>query len=84
METRTSCDRLSHPFASRIFWWSLANCPCFSVFQKTRAHDRMKLSWNILWWKDLAQPRRSMASSAPLHFLILLNPSLTSDVAALR
>jgi hypothetical protein len=45
VDTRISWERWSHPFISRIFWWSLANDPGFSVFQKMRAHARMKLSW---------------------------------------
>lgn len=44
VDTSTSPDRLSHPFASRIFWWSLANVPCGSRFQKIRAHALIKLS----------------------------------------
>lgn len=44
VETSTSCDRWSQPFTSRIFWWSLANVPCGSRFQKILAHARMKLS----------------------------------------
>jgi len=44
VDTSTSWDRWSHPLISRIFWWSLANWPCGSRFQKMRAQDRMKLS----------------------------------------
>ena len=44
VETSTSCDRWSHPLTSSILWWSLANTPCFSRFQKIRAHAQMKLS----------------------------------------
>jgi len=82
VETSTSCDRWSHPCTSRIFWWSLANTPCFSRFQKMRAHARMKLSWNMRWWKERCQPRRSSASRAcrhrrmrwnPLHSLLAVN-----------
>jgi hypothetical protein len=53
VEINTSCDRLDHPFASKMRWWSRANVPGFSVFQKMRAHARMKLSWNSRWWKLL-------------------------------
>ena len=47
VDTSTSCERWSHPFTSRIRWWSLANVPWGSRFQKMRAHARMKLSWNM-------------------------------------
>ncbi len=74
VDTRTSCARWSQPLTSRIFWWSLAKVPCFSFFQKIRAHARMKLSWNIRWWNERCQPRRSMASSPCRHFCMRWKP----------
>lgn len=47
VETRTSWAKWSQPLTSKIFWWSFANVPCGSFFQKMRAQARMKLSWNI-------------------------------------
>lgn len=44
VDTSTSCDRWSQPLTSSIFWWSLANTPCFSRFQKILAQALMKLS----------------------------------------
>lgn len=55
-------------------WWSRANCPGASVFQNTRAHARMKLSWNCFWWNDRCHPCPSSASSAFLHSAIRSNP----------
>jgi hypothetical protein len=74
VDTSTSCDRWSQPLTSRIRWWSLANTPCGSRFQKMRAHARMKLSWNMRWWNDRSHPRRSIASSACRHRSIRRNP----------
>lgn len=45
-----------HPLDSRMRWWSRANVPGFSVFQKIRAHARMKWSWNSRWWNERFQP----------------------------
>ena len=44
VDTRISWDRWSHPFISKIFWWSRAKAPGGSVFQKILAHARIKLS----------------------------------------
>jgi len=44
VEMSTSWLKWGHPFASRIRWWSLANVPGFSVFQKILAHARIKWS----------------------------------------
>lgn len=74
VDTRTSPDRLSHPFASRIFWWSRAKAPCGSRFQKILAHALIKLSWNIRWWNERCHPRLSIASSPCLHFCMRWNP----------
>jgi len=84
VDTSTSCDRWSHPFTSRIFWWSLANVPCGSRFQKIRAHARIKLSWNMRWWNERCHPRRSSASSPCLHFCMRWNPLCSDLVAVIR
>jgi len=34
----TSCARCSQPFTSSTLWWSRANCPAGSCFQKHRVH----------------------------------------------
>ena len=44
VDMSTSWLSEDHPFTSRIRWWSLANAPGLSVFQKMRAHARMKWS----------------------------------------
>jgi hypothetical protein len=44
--------------------------------KKTREQLRMKLSWNMRWWKLRCQPRPSSASSACRHSCIRTNPSL--------
>lgn len=67
VETRTSCDRWSHPLTSRILWWSFANVPWGSRFQKMRAHALIKLSWNIRWWNERCHPLLSIASSPCRH-----------------
>ena len=74
VETSTSWDRWSQPLTSSIRWWSFANSPCFSRFQKILAHARMKLSWNMRWWNDRCHPRLSRASSPCLHFCMRWNP----------
>ena len=68
---------MSHPFASRIRWWSRANAPAGSVFQKIRADARMNWSWNCRWWKDRFHPCRSSASRAARHSAIRRNPLLS-------
>ena len=78
VEISTSWLSEDHPFTSRIRWWSRANAPGFSVFQKIRAHARMKWSWNSRWWYDRFHPRRSSAASASRHRSIRLNPALSS------
>ncbi len=81
VEISTSCDRLSHPLRSRIDWCARAKAPAASVLKKIRAHARMKLSWNIRWWKLLCHPMRSIVSSATRHSSIRVKPSLTAPVA---
>ena len=46
VDTSTSCVSDAQPLLSRISWWSRANCPGASVFQKMRAHALMNWSWN--------------------------------------
>ena len=82
VEISTSWLSEAHPFTSRIRWWSRANAPGLSVFQKMRAHARMKWSWNSRWWYDRFHPCRSSAASASRHSSIRLNPGLSSGPAA--
>ena len=82
VEMRISWLSEDHPFTSRIRWWSRANAPGFSVFQKIRAHARMKWSWNSRWWYDRLHPRRSSAASASRHRSMRLNPALSSASGA--
>ena len=42
VDMSTSWLSEAHPLDSRIRWWSRANVPGFSVFQKMRAHARIK------------------------------------------
>ncbi len=71
---RISCARLSQPFRSRMAWWARAKDPGGSGLKKTRAHARMKLSWNMRWWKERWY-LTSSASSAFLQSCMRLKPS---------
>lgn len=70
----TSWARWFQPFFSRMAWWSLANWPLPSTFQKTLAVACMKASWNFFWKKDLSQPCLSMHDRASLQASILVKP----------
>jgi hypothetical protein len=76
VEMRISWARLSQPFRSSTAWCARANAPAGSVLKKTREQLRMKLSWNMRWWKLRCQPRPSSASSACRHSCIRAKPSL--------
>lgn len=75
VEIKISCARLSQPFQSSMAWCALAKVPCGSVLKNTRAHARMKFSWNIRWWKLRCHPFLSRASRASLHACIRAKPS---------
>jgi hypothetical protein len=46
----TSCWMWLQLFRLRISHCSRENLPAASLFQKMRAHARMKSSWNSRWW----------------------------------